>query len=807
MLNPYFSKTLLLSLLLCPLLLIAQPGNIDLKAKKTGFFNYIPLEDSGKVILEVPKDRGQFLYVNALTVGVGSNDIGLDRGQLGDTRIVEFLKSGNKLLLHQPNLRYRATSDNPAERKAIQESFATSVLWGFEIVQETANHYWIDLTPFLLQDAHGVAGQLKTGKQGNYKLDETRSSVYFPQVKNFPKNTEFEALLTFVGDPEGRYIREVAPTPSAVTVRQHHSFIALPDDDYEPRRFDPRSGYFFIEYADYAAPIGEPLEQRFIARHRLKKKNPNQERSEPVEPIVYYLDPGTPEPVRSALLEGAAWWNQAFEAAGYVDAFQIKMLPDSADMLDVRYNVIQWVHRKTRGWSYGASVIDPRTGEIIKGHVSLGSLRVRQDYLLAQGYLQGYDEDGTPDPRMEALALARLRQLSAHEVGHTLGLSHNFAASYTDRSSVMDYPHPLVQLADGEVDLTNAYAVGIGDWDKRAILYGYQDFPARQDQEQALLEILEQNDRLGLKYISDSDARPAGGAHPHAHLWDNGAPVQELDRTLALRKALLENFNPQQLPPDRFWAELERLLVPIYFSHRYAVEATAKLVGGQDYDYAQLGSTGSSRNLPVVASLQEEALEKLLETLEPKQLMFPEAVIPMIYPRPMGYEEDRELFHSYTDPVFDPLAAAESAAHHSLALLMQPQRLARLVSQHALDSRHMDLNDYFERIMTKIFLAPRTTNYEKEIARTVEKLVVIHLLKVAYAEGQLPQVTATARYVLHNLQAQFKVEMEAATLDPQRAHFYYLGELIRQAATNIETLKLPEPLAMPPGSPIGCGEW
>jgi len=503
---------------------------------KTPFFEYIYGDDSGNISLVVTELDKEFLYVNALSAGVGSNDLGLDRGKLGGTRIVKFIKEGSTLLLLQPNLKYRAESDNPKERAAVKEAFASSVLHGFPIISDSDGKYVINLTPFLLQDANGIVTVLKNKKEGTYKLDKKRSVVRKAGLHSFPKNTEFESILTFAGEPKGKYLRTVTPSSSAVTVVQHQSFIALPDDGYQPRSYHPYSGFNNILYYDYAAPIDEPLAKRYITRHRLQKKNSGSAASEAIEPIVYYVDAGCPEPIKSALIEGASWWNQAYTEAGFVNAFQVKELPEDVHPLDVRYNVIQWVHRSTRGWSYGASVVDPRTGEIIKGHVSLGSLRVRQDFMIAQGVLSPYDDSENNQP-MKEMALARLRQLSAHEVGHTIGLAHNFAASCNYRASVMDYPHPLIKEKDGQIDLSDAYDDKIGLWDKRTIVYGYSEFEDQREDAGQLGAILTKTKEMGLLYMSDADARPAGGAHPKAHLWDNGNdPIEELKRLMSLEK-------------------------------------------------------------------------------------------------------------------------------------------------------------------------------------------------------------------------------------------------------------------------------
>ncbi len=771
--------------------------------KYEGYFDFYWDEVAGKIWLEIDKWDLEFLYVNSLPAGVGSNDIGLDRGQLGNTRIVKFRKIGPKVLMVQPNYDYRAISDNEAEQESVEQAFAQSVLHGFKVEAKTDETVLVDATKFLLQDAHGVIQRLSRAKQGTYKLDDSRSAIYLPMCKNFPKNTELEATLTFVGQPKGDYIRSVTPSADAVTVRMHHSFVELPDDNYEPRVFDPRSGYFGISFHDYATPIQAPLMKRFIRRHRLEKKDPTASISEAVEPIVYYVDKGAPEPVKSALIEGASWWNQAFEAAGYKDAFIVKEMPADADPMDVRYNLIQWVHRSTRGWSYGASVYDPRTGEIIKGHVSLGSLRVRQDFLIAQGLINAYEDGTEPNPQLMEMALARLRQLSAHEVGHTLGLSHNFAASVNDRASVMDYPHPYLSLdKNGKVDYSSAYDVGIGEWDKRTILYGYQDFSDDVQESEGLKAILKENIEQDFHYISDQDARPQGGAHPLAHLWDNGeSAVIELRRIAQIRAEALANFSEKNIPEGAPMATLENVLVPLYLLHRYQVEATAKMIGGVNYTYAARGD-GQITNKPVSSEVQNAAIDACLMTLTPSFLAMPESVVNLIPPQPIGYTRGRELFKNHTGLTFDPFGAAEAAANHTVSLMMHPQRLARIVEQNARGKTDFSLNDYLTMIYSSA--TPERGSVPKrdeQLSFIVQKLVVHHLLNLAGDKKIMQQVSATALELLNDIEQRDYSYLNEAS----EAHKAYINQQITQFKADPTSYEVPATPKLPDGSPIGCG--
>jgi len=788
----------------------AQSANIAEKTKDaqrlTGYFNLYWDAKAGKLWLEIDKWGTEFLYQSSLPAGVGSNDIGLDRGQLGETRIVRFERSGPKVLLVQENLSFRAVSDDKDEKRAVHDSFAESVIWGFTAAAEENGHVLVDATDFYLRDAHGVTTALKRTKQGTYKLEGSRSAIYLANTKNFPLNTEVEATLTFTGDEPGKWAKDVTPDATAVTVREHHSFVQLPPVGYKTRGYDPRSSFYGISFLDYATPVSEPIMKRFTTRHRLEKKDPAAAMSEPVEPIIYYLDRGAPEPIRTALLEGARWWNQAFKAVGYKNAFRVEMLPEGADMMDLRYNVIQWVHRATRGWSYGVSVVDPRTGEIIKGHVTLGSLRVRQDYLIAEGLLAPYEKGKPVSTKMQEIALARLRQLAAHEVGHTLGLMHNYSASTVNRSSVMDYPPPVAKLAaDGTIDLSDAYAKGIGEWDKVSIAFGYQDFPAGTDEFTALNKILMDGFGRGLRYLTDQDARPVGSSSSVAHLWDAGSnAVDELNRLMQVRAVALKKFGENNIREGAPLATIEDALVPVYMLHRYQVEAVTKFVGGMDYTFAERGD-GEVPTKIVAPAEQRRALAAVLATLKPSALVLPEPLVEMIPPRPPEYERGREHFKIHTSPAFDASAPAEEAAQHTLQFLFNPERAARLVQFHARDAANPGLQEVLDAIVAATWKAPHAVGYAGEVARTVDDVVLYDLLSLALNDHATTQVRAVALREAEQLKGWLNANKSAGDASEQ-AHLTYAAAQIEQFQKDPKKLELTAPAEPPDGPPIGDDE-
>ena len=773
-------------------------------SKYAGYFPFYWDESAGRILLEVDRFDREFLYVSSLAAGLGSNDVGLDRVELGGTRVVKFQRIGPKVLLTQVNYDFRTLSQNPDERKAVEDAFAKSVLFGFQVLAAERDRVLIDLTPFILSDAQDAAATLRRSRQGSYRLDLSRSAVYLANTKNFPKNSEFEAVLTLTTDEPGNFVREVAPDPSSITLREHHSFIELPDNGFNPRLFDPRSNFGDLTYLDFATPFTEPLVKRVTSRFRLNKKDPSAEVSEPVKPIVYYVDRGAPEPIRSALVEGGNWWNQAFEAAGYKNAFRVEVMPEGADPLDVRYNVVNWIHRSTRGWSYGGGITDPRTGEILKGHVALGSQRIRQDYMIAESLIADY-KDGKKAVTQEAYetALLRIKQLSAHEIGHTLGMGHNYAASVNDRASVMDYPHPLIRITPGgTLDFSDTYPKAIGEWDKVSIAFAYQDYPPGADEDKESRALLDKAFSRGLLFLASADAGPAS-AHPLAATWDNGkSPVDELERVMKIRAIGLRSFGENRIRMNQPMATLEELLVPLYLFHRYQVEAAASALGGQDYFHKIRGD--SQKNPEIVPPLeQRRALAVLLETIRPEFLSIDEKILNILPPRPPGYPQTRELFPAYTGSTFDPLAAAETAANLTMEMILLPERAGRLVDFHSRNSRNPGLGETIDAILASTWKSGKKAGGLAEVQRVSNNAALLNLMKLAANEAASPQVRAIAHYKINELKNWLSSETPGLQDEDQRAHFYYGIVQIEAFQKDPAKALLQRLMVSPPGAPIG----
>lgn len=832
-------KLLLLALLIAPIAVLAQgtqpaasPEIPSIDAKTAGMKHMdglLPLDwdaREGKLYLEIPHlgpdgASQELLYANSLPFGAGSNDLGLDRGQTTEGQIVRFERSGPKVLLVEPNLAFRTSSTDPAEQLAVTQSFPESVLWGFTVAAESPDGaVLVDATKFFLRDGHGVIEALADQKQGSYQVDPERSTIVLGDTKAFPENTEVEAELTFTTDgrADGEFVGNVTPDPHAMTLRERTSFIQLPPAGFTPRRFNPRAGYFVSKYRDYTAPLGDPLDQLLITRHRLIKKNPNcTANCEAVAPIQYYVDRGAPEPIRTALVEGARWWDQAFQTAGWAKGtFRVDLLPEGADPMDVRYNIIQWVHRYTRGWSYGDAITDPRTGEIIKGNVTLGSLRGRQDFLIAEALLSPYKDssagpDASGDSAMLEMVLARIRQLAAHETGHTLGLAHNFAASSVAQGdSVMDYPHPWITLDDkGRVDVSHAYATGIGDWDKVAIDYGYRQFPPHttvEGERAALSKILTDADQRGQLFITDEDSRPFASAQPHAHLWDNGKdPAAELERVLQVREAALKNFGEDAIKPGTPMADLEKTLVPLYLFHRYQTEAAIKEIGGLNYFYNERGD-GLANPSIVDPAEQKKALTAVLKTLAPETLTLPESLLSVLPPVPPGYPRDRESFPSHTGLTFDPIAAAESAADLTLGVLLDPARASRLIEYHMRVPASPALRTVLEAISSTVAERPEAGH---SMSSEVERAVEFRALEAMLALSVNPAASSQARAITRSHIADVLKQLTTAaplTDTAEAIHRAALIDRINEFEREPAKFVPSKPVEAPPGMPIGDEE-
>lgn len=769
---------------------------------------FIPLyvdSRQGKLLAELPRDDTRALFWTMLATGLGSNPVGLDRGASGDEQVVHFTREGDRVLMAFENNAFRTSLNDPAHQRSITESFPSSTVAALPLVAAEGGRLLVDLTDVAYRDWNDVAGTLARSNQGSYSVARDRSYVDRAHTSAHPASTEIDVALTFAaGGRPGSIVNRITPDGRAFTLRQHLTLLPLPVG-YQPRAMDPRVGYFGVTFKDYGQPIQRALEQRWISRHRLERVNPGDPTSPFKEPIVYYVDRGIPEPIRSALLDGVRWWTEAFDRAGLKGAFRAELLPEGADPMDARYNVVQWENRNERGWSVGGSLGDPRTGEIIKGMARLDSHRARTDYNIYAA-LMGADASAADT----AFVLARVRQVGAHEVGHTLGLAHNYIASINERASVMDYPAPRARLtADGRIDLSQAYGVGPGDYDVWAIRWGYGIFPPGTERD-SLAAIVNEGLKKGYLYLSDADARPEYASDPRTSLWDDAAtPMEFLSRQVAVRRVALDRFGLRNIAVGEPIATLEERLAPLYFFHRFAINGVTKTIGGMEYANAVRGDNQTATK-PVSGARQRAALSALLAELQPSELAIPDTVIALLGPRPSGYSGAvnnsnspvDELFRGRTDPAFDELSAARTLSQMIVDGILQRERAARLVAFSTRAPNMLTLGETIDSLVARTWGQRDATPKAAALRRVAQRAVADRLLSLAADTSAAPEVRAVAEYEIARLRRDAARRAQAGDT-MSRAHWAAIaGDFQRW----IERRELPAPtpaLVAPPGDPFG----
>ena len=757
----------------------------------------------GKALVELPGDSTRVLLFLTQATGLGSNPVGVDRGADGASYVARFDRAGDRVLLVYENWNYRSVSGDSAHLRTVRESFPPSTVAALPLVAAEGSRLLVDMTGFLTSDQLDVSRTLQQTGQGSYAVAADRSSIDAAATQAFPDNTELDARLTFAaaGRP-GAIVERIVPDGRAFTLRQHVSLLRLPDAGYRPRVLDPRVGFFGITFRDYSQPVEGSLEQHLIARHRLERVNPADPNSPIKDPIVYYIDRGIPEPIRSASVAGAKFWEQAFDRAGLKGGFVVKDLPEGVDPMDARYNVVQWVNRNERGWSIGGSLGDPRTGEIIKGMARLDSHRARTSYNLYAG-LMGADSTGADT----SFVLGRVRQVTSHEIGHTLGLAHNYIASTYERGSVMDYPAPRVRLTkDGRIDVSSAYDVGPGAYDVWAIRWGYGIFPAASEQD-SLAALMREGLRQGFLFLSDADARPDFASDPRTNLWDDAAtPVEFLEHQTAVRRVALRNFGERNIRPGEPVALLQERFAPVYFFHRFAINSLAKTIGGMEYSNAVRGDQQQATR-PVDGRRQRAALSALAAELRPEELAIPDTVLTLLGPRPFGWEgNDVELFRSRTRPAFDEFGAARTLAQMIVDAVLQRERAARLVlfsARPSADGPPLGLPEAIDTLVAATWRRPAPASPKLvQLQRVGQRAVVDRLLALAADKDVAPPVRGIVDYEIAVLRDEARRRAQAGDVG-SRAHWGAIaGDLTRW----IERQELPTPtpaLVAPPGDPFG----
>jgi hypothetical protein len=765
--------------------------------KRDGFIPMYIDNKAGKLLLELPRDTMTVLMFYGLATGLGSNPIGLDRGANGDNFIARFERNGERVLVVFENWNYRGSAD-PAHARSITESFPPSTAGALPLVASEGDRLLVDATDFVMRDWNDVVGTLQQSNEGSYSVARDRSSIYREYTRAFPKNSEIDVALTFTttGRP-GSTVASIVPDGKSFTLRQHISLLELPDAGYRPRVLDPRMGFFGIRFNDYAQPIQNPLEVRWIARHRLERTNPNDPNSPIRNPLVYYIDRGIPEPVRTATFEGAKWWEDAFDQAGLKGGFRVEYLPEGVDPLDARYNVVQWENRNERGWSIGGSLGDPRTGEILKAMARMDSHRARTDYNLYAG-LMGADAAAADT----AFVLARVRQVTAHEIGHTLGIAHNYIASTYERGSVMDYPPPRVRLnSAGDIDIAAAYDVGPGEYDVLSLRWGYGIFPPAAEAD-SLRAIVAEGLRKNLLFLSDADARPDFASDPRTNLWDDAAnPMEFLRHQMAVRRVAMSRFGLRNIRVGEPVALLQERFVPVYLMHRFAINSLAKTIGGMEYHNAIRGDNQQATR-PIPSAEQRRALNALSAALAPAELAIPDTIIALLGPRPFSYGPYVELFGSRTRPIFDELGAARTLAQMIVDAVLQRERAARLVQFSARGENPLTLTEVIDELASSWSAGGSESRKTAALRRVTQRAVADRLLLLASDKEASPEVRSLVELKMTSLRNRART-LGASGSELDRAHWISIaGDFTRW----LERQELPTPtvpLRAPPGDPFG----
>jgi hypothetical protein len=782
----------------------AQPATIAARTqgmdRRDGFIPVYLDEKQGKILLEIPRDSLRFLMFAQEATGLGSNPLGFDRGGAQDDQVVRVQRSGERLLVIFENWKYRSSLglDSPNGR-SVAESFPPSTMAALPVIVEEKGRLLVDATDFFIRDWLSVGERLQGEHEGSYALVKERSTVYAPYTKGFPDNTEVDVAQTFAANGRpGNTVSEVAADGRAFTLRVHYSLVRLPDDGYRPRAADPRIGFFGIDFKDFGQPIQARLDQHWISRFRLQRADPRDPNSPIKNPIVYYIDPAIPEPIHSASVVGANFWVQAFDRAGLKGGFVVKDLPAGADPMDVRYNLVLWINRNERGWSFGGSLGDPRTGENLKGVAHMDSHRNRTAYNLYAA-LMGAD----PSPADTHFVLGRVRQVTAHEMGHTLGMAHNYVASTYERASVMDYPAPRVMLnARGEVDLSQAYAMGPGEYDIWAIRWAYGIFPEASEAD-SLKAIMKEGLEKGYLYLTDQDARPEFASDPRANLWDDAATAAIfLQRQMDVRRVAMKNFGLRNIRAGEPVALLQDRFVPLYLFHRFGINAAARAIGGMEYSFALRGD-GETATRIVEPARQREALRLLIAALGPSELAIPDTVLRLMSPAPPGYSGGVELFQSRTRPAFDELGAARTLAQMIVDAVLQRDRAARLVEFAPHQKSPLTLSEAIDALAGATLMKSAPGDAKSEaILKVTRRALVDRMLLLAADSNALGQVRAVARYKLAAWRTMAKQRAAAGSVD-DRAHWAAIASDIAhyEEEGTLPTLT-PAPRA-PPGDPFG----